>query len=320
MEEVERVSAQPIRSLLRKVSLDRANDVDQLFDELAPVCDLHRDEGRILFRAVSDTPNVIRIGLKCTVRLQAHAYAAAIVLARISRPEFPGMSPEYRSRLLSPASQLLTWAVAGDLQPCLRKREGFERELDQILEGAARELPQHLFSSLSEDEVIIGEGLFRYALSSILLHELRHLKLAHKGCEGSESIERENEADRFAGEWLVEAASSSAEGVKIHRLQALLGIAVGLLWKTVFNVYLGEKLTNTHPQAYDRLFSVLNQFVDPDDASEYLTVWGCVSMFLFAHMCNAGFKFDSTDDEQFWADPRDLANHLIDRISREDRD
>lgn len=54
-----------------------------------------------------------------------------------------------------------------------------------------------------------------------------------------------------------------------HRLNRLLGVAVAELWLTVFNVFLGRQESNTHPEGYDRLFQVLDQYVDRGDDEEY---------------------------------------------------
>src|SRR5829696_7816079 len=96
----------------------------------------------------------------------------------------------------------------------------------------------------------MGMRFFRCACACILLHELGHLKLRHSysiGCP----IAQEREADRFAAEWLLGDAADSSEERKVDRLCALIGIALALLWLTIFNVYLGQKNAPTHPEGYD---------------------------------------------------------------------
>ena len=97
-----RTNFEPIRGLLRKVVRNRSTDLDALLSPLAPVCELDREEDRITFQAIGGNPNVIRIGVKCTVRLQAHAYASGIIIAALSTPGFNELSDSDRQELLSP--------------------------------------------------------------------------------------------------------------------------------------------------------------------------------------------------------------------------
>jgi hypothetical protein len=167
---------------------------------------------------------------------------------------------------------------------------------------------------LSETQRAYGDGLFRTATAFILLHELGHLKFGHRREEGFWSFQHEKDADRFAAGWLM--TSPDERDMSPYRLKRLLGIAVAELWLTVFNVFLGRRESNTHPEGYDRLFQVLDQFVDRSDGEEYRYIWTFVSTMLFAHMDTAGYKFDETDSTNMEGDQRDVANHLIDRIAK----
>jgi len=107
----------------------------------------------------------------------------------------------------------------------------------------------------------------------------------------------------------------SPELSKARRLNCLLGIAIALLWLTVFNVYLGPSHGETHPSGYDRLFQVLDQAICRDDGVEESLVWDFVSRMLFVHMDNAGFQFD-TDKMQ--GTPREQVNYMIDLLSKQE--
>ena len=120
--------------------------------------------------------------------------------------------------------------------------------------GSEHDLPSEFLASLSRSQPRSGIGLFMIAIAFIVLHELAHLKLRHERCEGPASIEQEKEADRFAAEWLLNASDSSST-----RCNNFLGIAIALLWLTVFNVYIGPGNYRTHPSGYDRLYQVLHQ-------------------------------------------------------------
>ena len=304
----ERVDCEPIRELLRAVSLSRGDELDALFDELAPVCELDRATERNLFQATLGDPNILRIGVKCTVRLQAHAYAAGIVIQALAKPD-------ERDTFLVLANQILSWAVGLDLQRWLSGL-GIKVTPEQVLPGGSSKLPEDLLGSLSKTQRILGEGLFRYATAFILLHEVGHLKLEHT----RSTYETEKDADRFAAEWMSEAAFSSSGDVEGDRLSAMFGIAVALLWLTVFNVFFGQQEATTHPEGYDRLYQVLDHTIGWGNRDEHQIVWYFVSLMLFIHMWAAGFDFDEkTDAIHMQGDPRDEVNYLIDRISKGDR-
>lgn len=318
MSQNEQVSIEPIRKLFRTVSLNRAADVDALLNELKPVCEIDRQTERNLFWAKVGTPNVIGMGMKCSVRLQAQAYAAGVIIAGIGTPGFQTMSKEERGKLCGPADRLFTWAVGVDVTRWL-KREGINLEPDHVLQATHDDLPNDVLSTLNESQRIMGEGLFRCACAFILLHELGHLKFGHTYTEGYRSLEQEKEADRFAAEWMSDSATGSPGDVEADRLNALFGIAVALLWLTVFNVYFGQKESTTHPQGYDRLSQLLDQVIDRSNEEEHQMVWYFVSTMLFIHMWSAGYDFDESDAVHMQGDPRDEANYFIDRISNFER-
>lgn len=316
MASVERVNIEPIKKLLRMAAPAKAADLDELFKRLSPVCELDRIEERILFQADADH-NLIRIGTKCTVRLQAHAFAAGVIIAGIGTPGFKEMNSGDRKKLFGLADVLFTWAVGRDLQLLLKRLEGHQRDLNTILQGAENDLPEDQLASLSKSQRVLGEGLFRFATAYILLHEIGHLSFGHRRCEGYWSVQQEKDADGFAADWLLDATNQKES--QASRLNVLFGISVALLWLTVLNVFLGPRRSNTHPEGYDRLFQVLDRGIDPSDEIEHQVVWYFVSTMLFSHMWAAGYDFDERDAAQMQGDPRDEVNYLIDRIAKEDR-
>ena len=312
--QVQRVDAEPIRRILRSVSLNRAKDLDALFDELAPICELDREADRNLFQAVLGNPNIVRIGLKCTVRLEAHAHAAGVIVAALGAPGFAKMEKPERDKLLVPADKILNWVVGLELQRWWEQR-GFKVRPEDILPDGSSEMPTDIIGALTENQRVLGRGFFLYASAFILLHELGHLKHGHT----QSTYENEKVADRFAAEWMSNAATDSGNA-EFDRLAALYGIATALLWLTVFNFYFGQKQSITHPEGYDRLFQVLDQVIDSSDDDEYQMVWYFVSTMLFLHMWSAGYDFDPEKDAiHMQGDVRDEVNYLIDRISKGDK-
>lgn len=316
MASIERVNFEPIKNLLRMAAPAKAADLDALFQRLSPVCELDRTEERILFKADADK-NLIRIGAKCTIRLQIHALAAGVIIAGIGTPGFKEINSDERKKLFGPADVLFAWAVGRDLQQWLKQIDGIQRDLATILRGAENDFPKDLLASLSEKQRVLGKGLLRFATAYILLHELGHLNFGHRRCQGYWSVQQEKDADWFAADWLLEVATQG--GTQANRLNVLFGISVALLWLAVFNVFLGPAHSNTHPEGYDRIFQVLDRGIDPQDEIEHQMIWYFVSTMLFSHMWAAGFDFDERDAAQMQGDPRDEVNYLIDRIAKEDR-
>lgn len=214
---VEVVSFEPVARLLREAAPHKAADLDALLARLAPACVLDRRADRLLFQAQL-TPAAIRIGLKCTYRLEAHAYVAGIVIVGIGTPGYLDRSREQHEVLFEPADCLLNWAVARDLAPVLTAR-GMRVRPEDIFNGFGNEMPPQVFTRLNEQQRRLGYGLFRYAASFVLLHELAHLNYGHSYCEGFPSKLQERDADRFAGEWLLESASRSSNITRISGIR-----------------------------------------------------------------------------------------------------
>lgn len=313
MTHLEQINDSDVRKLLISVSPNRATELSALLDDLQTVWVLDRESDDNLFQARMGHPNEIRMGLKCSKRIQVHAYAAAVILSSI------GKSKEERDRILAPVNELLNWAVGVDLTIWL-SRNKVHLPAWHVLRAIDEDLPEHLLSKLSRMNKIIGMAFYRYATASILLHELGHLKLGHTFQNGYPSLVQEKEADRFAAEWMAEAAADSrADEREFDRFCALLGISIALFWLTIYNVYFGREESNTHPEGYDRLFQVLDQVIDRSDEQEYLAVWQFIAIMLFLHMDSAGFDFDEGDAICMQGDPRDEVNYLINRISKFER-
>lgn len=231
----------------------------------------------------------------------------------------PRKPKQDRDRLLAPVDKLLNWAVGVDLTRWL-ENNGVSLPPGHILRATDDELPDDILRPLTNEHRILGMGIFKYAIAWILLHELGHLKLGHTYTEGYPSLAQEKESDRFAAEWMADAASDSkTEDREPNRLAVLLGIAIALLWISIFNVFFGRKEAKTHPEGYDRLFQVLDQIIDRSKKTEYIGVWQAVETMLFVHMYSAGYDFDDSDAIHMQGDPRDEVNYLIDRISKFER-
>jgi hypothetical protein len=312
------VAVESIRRLLRMVSFDRADEADELLTELDPVFVLDRVSVETKFWSRLGTPNIVGMGVRCSVRLQVQAHAAGVVFTALGC-DLRSLTKKERDERFGVANDLLNWAVGVDFTRRLEAL-GVDLEPDHVLRRTDADVPHELRASLTPKQQTIGEGFFQFAVGFVLLHELGHLKLGHPYEEGLPSIEQEKEADRFAAEWMSRAASSSSGDVESDRLLALYGIVVALLWLTVTNVYFGQVESKTHPQAYDRLAQVLDHVVEWHDEEEFLLVWDFVTSMLLIHMDSAGYDFDDDDWRSMSeGDRRDAANLLIDRISRYER-
>lgn len=304
------MDASKVFDLLKRSAPGRAKELGDLFRRLKPRFELDWDSKQIVF-CTAPSRNIITLGTKGSCRLQAHAYAASILLTALATPGYVEMTPEERERLYAPADPLLTWAVGRDLQQKLKEIEGHERNLDEIMAGAGAELPSGLLRSLSEQQRVLGNGFFRLATAFTILHELAHLDLNHTYCTGDVSIQQERAADRYAARWLLECPGVSGE----RRLGCLFAIAIAMIWLTVFNAYLGPSRSRTHPQSYERLYAVLDEFVDQNAGHERLVVGDFTARTLFVHADNAGIEVKAAGLQ---ASPKDQVKYLIDLISKTD--
>lgn len=308
-----RVNDGDVRKFLLSVSASRRDELAALLDSVAPVWILDRESEELSFEARLGHPNEILMGLKCSKRIQVHAYATAVVLGCFNKPS------EERRRILSPVDEMLNWAVGAELSLAL-KSQARAFPPHHVLRTSDDDIPHHLLAKLDPRERAIGHGLYRYSLCWVLLHEICHLNRGHTRQAGVLSWEQEKEADRFAAEWIMDAISDIAIDQRgKERLCALLGVSVPLLWLTVINVFLGKTHSPRHPEGYDRLYQILDQIIDRRDAYEYTTVWTCVATLLVIHMDSAGFDFDESDAIYMQGDPKDEVDHLITRIERDER-
>jgi hypothetical protein len=305
--ERKQVNIEPIIDLLRKVAPDKSKQLDKLIEELKPHLELDYDEERILFRADCST-NAIIVGVKCTCRLHAHSYAYAIIYSAIGTPNYLNLTPDEHKQLFAPAYALLNWVVGNDLLQWTKGTEGIDSILHGIFGENSSNVPKNILSNLTNEQITLGEGFFRYSLSFIILHELAHLKFRHITCNDIISIQQEKEADQFAAEWLID----SAQNILSKRMASLNGIAIALIWLTVRDIFLGQQPIIRRPPGYDRLFQVLNQVVD-NNTNEEEVLFLSLSYILFLHIDSAGIEIDLT---QLQGTQKERVNYMINIISK----
>jgi len=301
----EKVDADNLRKLLRHYSLGKRESFDTLWSELDPIFEADRETEENKYFAKLGNPNIIGISIKSSVRLQVQSHATAIILHALHSPENKPLD-----ELFAPAGPLFDWAIGSDIQRSLPPNSTDAlRQATSLKFG--NDPPNESLNELTEDQFIFGESLFHLAICFILLHELAHLKY----CDCRSTPENEKRADLFAASWLCDGASMLESGSDVHRLIVLYGISNGLLWLTNYNIFLGQKGAQSHPEPYDRLFQVLDSVIDVTDEEESLMVWYFVARLLTIHMLAAGFDFDEQDQRHLKCHPRERVNHLIDRIS-----
>jgi hypothetical protein len=76
---IERVPFAPLAKLLKQAAPAKALELDHLLSGFSPLCEIDRADERLLFRA-DCSQKLICIGMRCTLRLQAHACAAAVIV------------------------------------------------------------------------------------------------------------------------------------------------------------------------------------------------------------------------------------------------
>ena len=295
--------------MLESVSPRSRLEIHNLFQETSPTFILDRVTKDICFKA-SVTQKSIVIGLKATMRLQAHAYAASAILSELAAHRGCTDTKSDNPRL-SCADNLSNWAVGNELK-LIAERLDYSIEGTNPFSNIEADLSPEQYSDLSESDRRIGNRFFKYALCFITLHELAHLKFKHEGS----TIENEKAADRFASDWLIEA-SMSYENDSTKRFFSQCGVAICFLWLMCHNIFIGRKDTRSHPQAYDRFYQTLENMLVYDDADQIEQIWDFTARLLLVHMSAAGFQFDSETDFVHLREGRHFfVNHLLNRISQ----
>lgn len=289
--------------LLESVTPEQSNRLRDVVNKLRLTILLDEAADEIRFQADS-AANRIVVGRKCLLRLRAHANAYACCQAARGML----LNPEKRDELLRPASRMLTWAVARDLQIALSRR-GCALELHQIMMGGEAELPCEIHSQMPEDCRRVAQSLWRNALAYILYHEMVHLELRDVGRNGFPSVEQEKQADRIAAQWMLDSPDLPG-GTRLIRLS---GIAVALMWVASLNVYLGARESRRHPSGYDRLYQTVNQSVTEIDDEESGAVWEFLALSLFVHVDTGKLPYEP---ERLNGTYKEISTYLIDVISR----
>lgn len=263
-----------------------------------------QSEDRIFFTADSGE-RVITVGLKCLGRLWANSFAyfciyTSVAEAKTNDPSIREMSLNENERLRQ-ATELLRWATTADIGIKLHQRYGIEFAASETPTGLPIPFSGNEFAS---DEHVADE-LTLVAIGYTLHHERVHIELGHVRCEGADSFEQEKVADMRAAEWLLDSPDIQPNAM----LKRQLGIAVALGWLASREVYVGKSGGNSHPPGYDRLFQVLDQYVEDDND----LIWAFVSVLLGVHLHNGQIELEM--DQEF-SSFKDCVNYYINEISK----
>lgn len=305
------VTTEPIVKLLSEAAPNLVTELNEMFGRLNPkfVADTETEE--LVFNATPGI-NQILIGMKCTVRLQAHAVAAGLVYSGLVSNALERIDKEEMKRRFGLADQMLNWAVGRDLFQHLKFDPTIAAQLGGVFKGSTEQLAPPIMGQVDKQSKGFADNYFYFASAFILLHELAHLELKHVFKDGFWSLQQERDADWFALDWLLKGNNGQ------RRTIALYGAAVALIWLTMQNIFIGENKNDkrpvTHPKSYDRLFQNLDRAIGLSRTPEYGFVWDFVRQMLFIHMAAAKFEFDPTEFQS--DDPRQEVVMLIDKISR----
>lgn len=289
--------------LMKERVAEKADDIQQLVEQFGVHMEVDPDSEKIRFVAQPSTGKII-IGLKGAARLMGHAYAYVSAHYRLIvwLQSLLGGKPEKLSGgdWSCSASQILAWAVTGDIRGKLK-----DYERDFIPEHIPDDILKLVGSCLPPRQQAIAGEIHADAIAWVMFHEFVHIQMRHKECDGLESLEQERQADRLAAEWMLD--SEGIDPVVLHNRQ--LGIATALGWLTATTAFLGPGSRTTHPAAYDRLYQTLEQCI-PDQHED---VWLYVQVMLVLHLLLAGLTFDA---DRVGPPFKENASYLIDVISR----
>ncbi len=267
---------------------EKTADLEQLIADYKITFAINPHSKRITCTQAEHGANV-EVGLKHAQRLMAHCYAyltanfAEIeVLKAALTQEQVGAS--FRERL-DAAGKLLTWAVHNEL----------EQELVGTIANAITDLIDPdlallIDTCLEEKHQPKAGELFAKAFSWIILHEIGHIVLKHHEYrpaavdenQRAASVQQENEADRFAADWLLDCPALSPS----DRWMRQAAIASVLGWRTAGSAYIGNNTHSTHPPGYARLWHITDLVTEPDEHD----IWRFVQMILILHIHNRGIS------------------------------
>lgn len=288
--------------LMKERTPEKAAFLQKVVDQFGIHFETDADAEQCRFSSQSQTGK-ITVGLKGASRLMGHTFAyvcAHYGVVKWLQSIKEGMAETLReSRATRSASQILAWAVTGDIRSKVRS---FERSF--IPDYHPDDLVKLVEESLPTNQQDIAAEIYANAIVWILYHEVSHIQMDHVACKGLDSLEQERQADRMAAEWMLD--SENIHPIDLCKRQ--WGIATALGWLTAATVFLGPGSMTTHPAAYDRLYQTLDHYI----AEEHEDVWLFVQLMLILHILLAGHEFS---EERVGPPLKENANYLIDVIA-----
>lgn len=240
-------------------------------------CEKNRDEFRITFVQVDERNFRIRVRINndgnpeivlpiaSLEYLWAFAHFCYVLIQEYAKSQVPGKTDFdcVGNDRLKRAFSLLAWA----------KQNLADEGEDRWPETAPR--PSAYPQSFDEDEHVASE-IFLCSLAWMLHHEIAHIVLKHPMVTTSLSHQEEEDADRFATNWLLEGIGQD----QAVRRKRSFGIAVAVLCLQSIEDNSAYCLRNTHPSAHDRIFSNLSAY--KNEVDELIEAACCVVLqFLF---------------------------------------
>lgn len=252
---------------------------------------------------------IIEIGVNCIARLWARAVAYEYIWRlMVEQLKTDSSAITFNIDIDHIAIQLLSWSVICEWNVALKELTGeiefnMAHALKEMLPVNATELFKPVGTELAFQE---AKRIWKYAMGYLMHHEFVHIRRKHESDEGFPSIEEEKSADREAAEWMLDAID---EGINefFYRSQ---GIALALLWLAGTEVHTGPLASKSHPAGYDRLFQVLDQFINNPNHP----TWAFVAVVLKVHFLAE--ENEGIEVTQF-SSAREEANYYIDVISRQ---
>jgi hypothetical protein len=292
--------------LMKAVAPEKGAALERQISDLGITFEIDENEDRIHFSADGDHRKII-VGLRCLGRLWANAFAYFCIYTDVADMKVRDLTAKElnlrSSERLRKAGDLLKWATNADVKIKLSQRHGIDAGDLSLPPGLPVPFSEAAFAS----DKHVADELSLMALGFILHHERVHIELGHTSREGFASIEQEKAADMRAAAWLLDSPGIEDDA----RLKRELGVAVGLGWLASLNVYVVQSGNETHPPGYDRVFQVLEQYVEDDNSP----VWAFTMTLLSLHLENQQEPIPLDYDREFTSF-KDAANYYIDVISR----
>jgi hypothetical protein len=294
-----------------RVAPEKAIVLRQLIHDNGITFEIDRNSLDLVFFASSAT-STITFGLRSLELLWARAFAYCSLYELLTSRLLDGedvFDVDLTHTTIQPAMELLSWAVATELQ--IRDGVITDFEWPSDLPKYSRDADRSTFENAADELLLV-------AVAAILHHEIGHIVRDHDAgtldvdkygdltpSSRETSLRWEKDADAWAAEWLLGGLENDDE----RFLKRVLGLSLAFTWLATRNVHTGHWLSSTHPPAWDRIYHNIKQHI-PN--TPHHPIWAFIGYILQLHLMSVSAQTEIHEAETH----EDWVNKLLDYVSR----